>query len=348
MKLLNLASLLFCSLMLACSEGGESNPVADNSRENFVGIKYPLVLDEVNRKFSTYEVHSYDVCKVDDDKYEFVTMVDTQHIDRVYDFRGDTLVIFYSDEDVRTYGQIFVGGKNGQIKNKWKMINCKYVQESNSLDCRDASELNGWLKNTITYFDFTQDTLFASVIDLKGNAVDINAPTEDEYDDYTGSSFMEKIFDLIIYTNEGAVVSGYGVSPWTAFWKNEGFDVYAQKKNVVINNRDKTHISFVISGQNFEVEFTKAKRLQYNGGSYVEVGATLKSGNGVCILDYVSDSKMTPEICKAENANLMDLSSTYNSKDSLWYYGADSYHIGNAGEFGNCIVNLVKNKNAEY
>ena len=122
MKLLNLASLLFCSLMLACSEGGESNPVADNSRENFVGIKYPLVLDEVNRKFSTYEVHSYDVCKVDDDKYEFVTMVDTQHIDRVYDFRGDTLVIFYSDEDVRTYGQIFVGGKNGQIKNLIAMI----------------------------------------------------------------------------------------------------------------------------------------------------------------------------------------------------------------------------------
>ena len=44
----------------------------------------------------------------------------------------------------------------------------------------------------------------------------------------------------------------------------------------------------------------------------------------------------------------MDLSSTYNSKDSLLYYGADSYHIGNAGEFGNCIVNLVKNKNAEH
>ena len=348
MKLLNLASLLFCSLMLACSEGGESNPVADNSRENFVGVKYPLVLDEANQKFSVFEKSRHDVCEVDGEKYEFVTIVDSLLIERVYGFRGDKLVIFYTDEDVRTYGQIFVGGKNGQIKNKWKMINCKYVQESNSLDCRDASELNGWLKNTITYFDFTQDTLFASVIDLKGNAVDINAPTEDEYDDYTGSSFMEKIFYLIIYTNEGVGVSGNIISPGSAFWESESFDAYVQKKNVVINSRDKKHISFVISGQNFEVEFTKAKRLQYNGGSYVEVGATLKSGNGVCILDYVSDSKMTPEICKAENAGLMDLSSTYNSKDSLWYYGADSYHIGNAGEFGNCIVNLVKNKNAEH
>ncbi len=349
MKLLNLACLFFSSVaILACSESGESNPVSNNSRENFVGIKYPLVLDEANRKFSTYEVYSYDVCKVENEKYEFVTMVDTQHIDRVYDFRGDTLVIFYSDEDVRTYGQIFVGGKNGQIKNKWKKINCEYVQESNSLACRDASELNGWLKNTITYFDFTQDTLFASVIDLNGNAIDINAPTEDEYDDYTSSSFMEKILDLIIYTNEGVGVSGNIISPGSVFWGSEGFDAYAQKKNVVINSRDKKHISFVISGQNFEVEFTKAKRLQYNRGSYVEVGATLKSGNGVCILDYMYDSKMTPEICKAENANLMDLSSTYNSKDSLLYYGADSYHIGNAGEFSDCIVNLVKNKNAEF
>ena len=341
MKFLSLASLLFCSVMLACSEGGESNPVADNSRENFVGVKYPLVLDEANRKFSTYEVSRHDVCKVDDDKYEFVTMVDTQHIERNYDFRGDTLVIFYTDEDVRTYGQIFVGGKNGQIKNKWKMINCEYVQESNSLDCSDTKKLSSRQKNTITYFEFTQDTVFASVTDLNGNAIDIYAPTEDEYDDYTGSSFMEDIFDVII-------TSQYEVFPWTAFWKSENFEAHAQKRNVVINSKDKTHISFVIRGQNFEVEFTKAKRLQYNGGSYVEVGATLKSDNGVCVLDYMSDSKMTPEICKAENANLMDLSSTYNSKDSLLYYGADSYHIGNAGEFGNCIVNLVKNKNAEH
>ena len=88
--------------------------------------------------------------------------------------------------------------------------------------------------------------------------------------------------------------------------------------------------------------------MQYTSGSYAEVGATLKSDNGVCVLDYMSDSKMTPEICKAENAGLMDLASTYNSKDSLLYYGADSYYIGNAGEFRDCIVNLVKNKNAEH
>ena len=341
MKFLGLAGLLCCATMLACSESNESNPVSNNSRENFVGVKYPLVLDEANRKFSTYEVHSHDVCKVDDDKYEFVTMVDTQHIERVYDFRGDTLVIFYSDEDVRTYGQIFVGGKNGQIKNKWKKTNCEYVQESNSIDCRESKELSGRLKNTITYFDFTQDTLFASVIDLNGKPIDMYAPTEDEYDDYTESSFMEDIFDVII-------TSQYEVFPWTAFWKSENFETHAQNNNVVISSRDKKHISFVISGQNFEVEFTKAKRLQYNRGSYVEVGATLKSDNGVCVLDYMSDSKMTPEICKAENAGLMDLASTYNSKDSLLYYGADSYYIGNAGEFRDCIVNLVKNKNAEF
>lgn len=348
MKLLNLACLFFTSVaILACSEGGESNPVSDNSRENFVGIKYPLILDEANRKFSTYEVHSHDVCKVDDDKYEFVTMVDTQHIERDYDFRGDTLVIFYSDEDVRTYGQIFVGGKNGQIKNKWKMINCEYVQESNSLDCSDTKKLSSRQKNTITYFEFTQDTVFASVTDLNGNAIDIYAPTEDEYDDYTRSSYMEMIFDIIVLTNKNVGLAGFD-SPWTVFWESENFEKYIQDNNVVIGSRDKTHISFVISGQNFEVEFTKAKRLQYNRGSYVEVGATLKSDNGVCVLDYMSDSKMTPEICKAENAGLMDLATTYNSKDSLLYYGADSYSIGNADDFKHCIIDLVKNKNAEF
>ena len=341
MKFLGLAGLLCCATMLACSESNESNPVSNNSRENFVGVKYPLVLDEANRKFSTFEVHSHDVCKVDDDKYEFVTMVDTQHIERDYDFRGDTLVIFYNDGESRKYGQVFVDGKNGQIKNKWKKTNCEYVQESNSIDCRESKELSGRLKNTITYFDFTQDTLFASVIDLNGKPIDMYAPTEDDYDDYTESSFMGDIFDVIITLQ-------YEVFPGTAFWKSENFEAHAQKRNVVINSKDKTHISFVIRGQNFEVEFTKAKRLQYNRGSYVEVGATLKSDNGTCVLDYMSDPQMTPEICKAENAKLMDLYSTYNSKDSLLYYGADSYYIGNAGEFRDCIVNLVKNKNAEF
>ena len=341
MKFLSLVGLLCCSIMLACSESGESNPVSDNSRENFVGVKIPLVLDEANQRFSVYEESHRDVCVVDGEKFTFETLANSRYFEREYGFRGDTLVIFYTDEDVRTYGQIFIGGKNGQIKNKWKMINCEYVQESNSLDCSDTKELSSRQKNTITYFEFTQDTLFASMTDLNGKPLDVYAPTEDEYDDYTGSSFMEDIFDVII-------TSQYEVFPWTAFWKSENFEAHAQKRNVVINSKDKTHISFVINGQNFEVEFTKAKRLQYNRGSYTEVGATLKSGNGVCVLDYMSDPNMTPEICKAENADLMDLYSTYNSNDSLLYYGADSYHIGNAAEFRDCIVNLVKNKNAEF
>jgi hypothetical protein len=78
-------------------------------------------------------------------------MVDTQHIERDYDFRGDTLVIFYNDGDTRKYGQVFVDGKNGQIKNKWKKTNCEYVQESNSLDCSDTKKLSSRQKNTITY-----------------------------------------------------------------------------------------------------------------------------------------------------------------------------------------------------
>ena len=348
MKFLNLASLFFSSVViLACSGGDESNPVSNNSRENFVGVKYPLVLDEANQKFSTYEVSRHDVCKVDDDKYEFVTMVDTQHIERDYDFRGDTLVIFYSDGDVRKYGQIFVGGKNGQIKNKWKKINCEYIQESNSLDCSGKKNLSNWQKNTITYFEFTQDTIFASVTDLSGKVIDMYAPTENEYDDYTRSYYMEMIFNIIVKTNENVGLAGFD-APWTVFDEYGSFEWYVQNNNVVINSRDKKHISFVIDGQNFEVEFTKAKDLQYNRGSYTEVGATLKSDNGVCVLDYMSDPKMTPEICKAENAKLMDFATTYNSKDSLLYYGADSYHIGNAGEFRDCIVNLVKSKNAKF
>lgn len=334
--------------IVACGDGSDSNPLTNGSNGNFVGLKFPIVLDESLHKFSISEESRHDACVVDSGKYTFETMTDTHRLEREYGFRGDTLVIFYSDGDVRTYGQIFVGGKNGQIKNKWRMINCEYVQESNSLNCSNTSRLSSRLKNTITYYDFTQDTLFTSTTDLNGNAIDVYAPIEDEYDDYTRSSFMEEIFEIIVHTNEGIGLSGYVVSPWTAFWESEGFDAYVQKRNIVINSTDKTHVLFVIGGQNFEIEFTKAKRLQYNRGSYIEVGATLKSGNGVCVLDYMSDFKMTPEICKAENANLMNLSYTYDSNDSLLYYGSDNYHIGNTAEFRDCIINLVKNKNTEF
>ena len=346
MKFLSLMGLFGGALaIIACSESGDSNPVSNNSRENFVGVKYSLVLDEANQKYSTYEVISHDVCKVEDKKYEFVTMVDSLYSEREYEFRGDTLVVFYEDGN-RKYGQVFVGGQNGQIKNKWKKTSCEYVQESNSLDCGEADELSDVQKSRITYFEFTQDTLYVSLTDLNGNPIDMYAPIEYEYDDYTRSSYMKLIFEMIVQTNSGVALGGYD-SPWDVFRENKDFENYVQNKNVVINSIDKTYISFVISGQNFEVEFTKAKYLEYNGGSYIEVGATLKSDNGVCVLDYMSDSKMTPEICSAENARLLDLYYRYDNNDSLLYYGADSYTIGNAIEFRDCIVNLVKSKNAE-
>lgn len=343
--------MLPCAMaILACSDNGENNPLnVNNVGENFIGEKDPIVLDEAGRTMTIYRFKSENRCVVDEDndKYEFVVHKDTSEVYREYKFFGDTLVLLYKDEE-DTYGQVLVGGKNGQIKNKWKLTACDYIHENNSVNCSGLTNTDEAIKESTVYFDFTQDTLYISRIDAKGNAIDIHAPEKDDfYDDYTGSRYMSSIFgseaEAIEFPGFDFVSYSYPWPWWDVFNScNCDIENDALQKNIAVTNRDKNKISFIANGKNFEMEFTHVLYLSYSRGSRAELDVTLKTNDGVCTLNYVHDPNMIPEVCNAENSSSLELATYYGGNDTVLFYGAKEYHIGDEKAFRDCIVNLVR------
>lgn len=355
---MNLKSLIlygmlipFATVFFACGDNGESNPSGSNNiGENFVGEKDPIVLNETNHTMTIYSFRSENRCVVDEDndKYEFVVHKDTSQVYREYKFLGDTLVILYNKDGEGTYGQVLVGGKNGQIKNKWKLTACQYIYESNSVDCSGLANPDEVIKGSTVYFDITQDTVYISRIDSRGNAIEIDAPEVDDYDDYTGSTFVQGLFEFMNYAHKGIGVAGNSPAPWGAFrttWSDVGecdIGCVALKKNVTILSRDKKRMSFNFKDVNYELNFSHALKLWYSRGSRTEVSLTLKSDKGECALEYMSDVIQSPEICSAENRGYLDLATYLGNNNTILFYGAKDYHIGNNDEFRQCVVNLVR------
>lgn len=339
-KMFNIIGLVVCMMaILACSDSESSNPSA--SPNGFVGYRMPMNLDEANRSFLAFQIRDEDVCIRKDESIEFATVKDTSHINGDYAFIGDTLVTF-NKKDMDSYGGVFVGGKNGQIKNKWKKIElCRYFPKTNTIKCLDRSEFNAREISMIAYYEFTQDSLFVSFTDLNGNEINPYAMVKDEFDDYTNSYYMETNMYVIVATYEGVGLGGFDY-PEETFYGGADVEGYALSKNIVINSRDKNHISFTFNGQTFEMEFIKAMRSSSFNREYGEVSAVMKSDNGTCTLDYIFDSKMTPEICRDENRDLMDFNTEYHVDGDSVYMGTDEYHMGNATEFKECIQRLVK------
>ena len=319
--------------------GSDSGSSSNDIGENFVGEKYYIVLDEANKSMVVYSTRTDYHCEVENDNYEFVKDENARQVKRDYLFIGDTLVMLYVDED-EIYGKVFVGGKNGEIKGKWKMTTCGYTHESKSIAC--SGDNVDVIDGSKYYYTFTQDTLYISGTDLQGNVIDLYAPQAEEYDDYTGSEFVRSVFEHL----EMDIV-GNTPAPWTAFeypWSDgerRDIDYVAQKMQITIVSRDKNHISFVYDGASYELDFTNALHLWYSRGTRTELSATLKSDKGDCSLTYMGDViNNAPEICSAENAKYLHLATFFDNNGDTLFYGAIDYSIGNHEEFINCLNDL--------
>ena len=342
--------MLPCAMaILACGDNGDTDPLGSNNiGENFIGEKDPIVLNEANHAMTIYNFKSENRCVVEGDKYEFVVHKDTSQVYREYKFLGDTLVLLYKDGD-HTYGQVLVGGKNGQIKSKWKLTACHYVHESNSVDCSGLTNTDEVIKGSIVYFDFTQDTLYISRIDAKGKAIDINTPEVDDYDDYTASRYMSIIFqsiDAVLQFSDwyGGLAFYSYPWPWSDVFSFCNCDIEkdALQRNITVTSRDKNKISFIANNKNVEMEFTHALHLLYNRGQRAEIDVSLKTDDGVCTLNYVHDPNMIPEVCNAENSSSLEIATYLNRDDTVIFNGAKDYHIGDEEKFRSCVVGLIR------
>ena len=349
-------SRFLCGMMVPCAIafyacGNDSGSSSSDNVEGFIGQKYYIALDEANKTMMVYNIDYR--CEVENDNYVFVKDEKSNQNKRDYLFMGDTLVLLY-DVGESVFGSVFVGGENGKIKGKWKKLTtCTYSQEDNSIGCIGDSvyyytftqdAFDNWYNtdSLIYYYTFTQDTLYISGTDLQGKEVDVNAPQEDGYDDYTGSEFVKSVFEHLQMD-----ILGNTPAPWTAFQKPRcgngrcNIEDAAQEMQVTIVSRDKNHISFVYDGTSYELDITNASHLWYSRGTRTELSATLKSDKGSCSLTYMGDViDDAPEICSAENAEYLQLATYYDNNGNPLFYGARDYSTGNHEEFINCLHDL--------
>lgn len=126
------------------------------------------------------------------------------------------------------------------------------------------------------------------------------------------------------------------LKPYSAFSESD----FTIPSEITIKDKTKNTSTFIINGQEFKMHFNEdCYRIQYYSGSKVNVSAYVESNGVSCELNYFSDSKITQDMCKAENAG--QLKTVYTDVNGIEQKIADNYEISNTNEFKDCLTKLV-------
>ena len=225
----------------------------DSSSDNGVGggtvtetTSGTIILNEENQTFTAVSKDQEDLCVKEGFDYSWKT-VDwgDDSIKFKYEFVGDTLVLYrgsyyYDDEEEygygSSYGQMYVGGSNGNLNGTWKSTLCSYNAKEGSSCSKACKDVGGKLTEEEIakyYEDMYSNMSFDEMDDETGDvdvAVDqsfmdrMSCVDEDDYaevtlkisgtsftatekyhyeedldfDDYTNSRFMAQFYESLI------------------------------------------------------------------------------------------------------------------------------------------------------
>ena len=304
--------------------------VGDYCSTNF---RYKYIHDKENKKFTILEDHSYDECQHLNGNYVFSHIDEVKQYNRSYIFVGDTLVLIQSKEgDPDTMTTVLVGGSANNLLGDWAFTTCDY--EAGSISCNNKPK-----PYTIHYvFEADSQLVYTTLADgscIPAESLMPSDGTLDKDESYTDTYAMRFIYESIINIKNGNTQSI--IFPWSFFLQEGGITVPSE---VTISSQSKYAVAFTIGGQEFSVTIGEnTHRIQYYSGSQSEVDLDLTSGSAVCHLHYFSDSKLTSETCKAENAPYFQL---YTHEESGIEY-VEGYEIKNIDEFKACLIALAQN-----
>ena len=290
-----------------------------------------LVIDEKEQILYLTNKRVSDYCVINGDNYELVSETETNSSQQKYIFVGDTLIFLYNDGG-HTYGSVLVGGKKDSPYGFWLHENrCNFDYETLTISCNDTKPYT-----YRTYIQFTQNSMIGHETDAEGNCLLEGAP--DLFDDYTNSGFMGEIYKtLLYYKNETSYVYYDALHPFETFYEDE----FTLPDEIIIKEKTKNAAIFTIAGQEFKAHFNEdCYRIQYYSGSKENVSAYVESNGVSCEINYFSDSKITKDMCKAENAKYLKNIYTREINGIEQKY-AESYIISNANEFKNCLKELA-------
>lgn len=304
-KFLGYAVGVACALVLsACGSDSSSGPESSNGNVS----KTKISIDESIQTITSYVNDSEDLCVYDSVENRFDwkkdVLMDVDTFDIHYLFKGDTLVLFESEDE----GSVFVGGKANSLYGTWKGLEtCDYDSDEDEITCDEADNFYDYDYLVTFHKDFVETEVIYSLPD-----------------DYANSVWMSCLY----YGLEAKNVS---FNPRYVFVADSISADSLRELGVEVKSRSKSKISFAFDGKNVSVEFVDVTGEPLN----LSYTANVQIDDKTCSLLFASTSDVSESLCSIENIDYFDLEE-YETLDSSFIV-ADYYYRNNTDKFFDCL-----------
>ena len=298
-----------------------SNDGAENNKEPLpagfeggVRLNYDMTLDKAAKSFTLTPADQANMaCIVENDQVEWKSVSPnpvTQTF--MYDFVGDTLVLYSwdsDDEDFYPDGAMYVGGTAGSIIGTWKYTPCSYNKTLDQVECYSNDSFDGMVI-------FTENSAESIQKNLSSNL------------NYSKSEFREELLT--------ALDEGYSWFPSV----EELYFTAAREGNATYANIDVSYVtkkgeSFKYNGKTYTVTVPEYTDVGNSHVIAVEIESDVKKCTGI----YEISALVTKDLCKEENLNYLETESFKDASGNYLHY-ASYYEHENSSEFGDCLTDL--------
>lgn len=387
-KALYLLFAVSAATFFACSDDSSSdNGVSGGTvTETTSGT---IILNEENQTFTAVSKDQEDLCVKEGFDFSWKT-VDwgDDSIKFKYEFVGDTLVLYrgsyyYDDEEEygygSSYGQMYVGGSNGNLNGTWKSTLCSYNAKEGSSCSKACKDVGGKLteEEIAKYYEDMYSNMSFDEIDDETGDVDVavdqsfmdrmSCVDEDDYaevtlkisgtsftatekyhyeedldfDDYTNSRFMAQFYESLI-RKDPEVPSLSSLFREDSAGVKEFIEDY-KKYKVTVSNQTKKSITFnVMEAENITITVDDVTTSDYSG----KVAMTLKTSAGTCEL-LEEEGQVTKKTCSTEYDAYFDMEREKDATGKEINY-AEYFARDNEREFENCAEDLMDSLFAKF
>lgn len=344
-----------------------------------------IILNEENQTFTAVSKDQEDLCVKEGFDFSWKT-VDwgDDSIKFKYEFVGDTLVLYrgsyyYDDEEEygygSSYGQMYVGGSNGNLNGTWKSTLCSYNAKEGSSCSKACKDVGGKLteEDLEKYYEDMYSNMSFDEMDEEDVAVDqsfmdrMTCVDEGDYaevtlkisgtsftatekyhyeedldfDDYTNSRFMAQFYESLI-RKDPEVPSLSSLFREDSAGVKEFIEDY-KKYKVTVSNQTKKSITFnVMEAENITITVDDVTTSDYSG----KVAMTLKTSAGTCEL-LEEEGQVTKKTCSTEYDAYFDMEREKDATGKEINY-AEYFARDNEREFENCAEDLMDSLFAKF
>lgn len=330
MKHLSRAALLGTTMatafgFYACGDDSSSGP--SNPGNEVMSSSFQMIIDDKSQTISlSGDGFKENMCIVNGETVQWKP-VQTSPGDMLakYMFVGDTLVLFWQDEDgdFENYGEMFIGGSAGSVYGTWNMVPCEYKESRGSSRCDD--ELDYDLSLTIA-----SNSIKITQVKNAGEGPAL---------DYSTSEYRWSLY-VALYTGVASNLDPTDLS----YNSLSEAGPFASKPEVqaalgiVSSDLSTTGETISIAGKTFTV---KVKDFQTfidndNNGASVDISADGVTCNST--VERIYD--LTSDYCKAENMDYFDTDYDFDANGNKYYY-VDRYYKSNMDEFYACMQGIM-------